>query len=369
MTDAEPSGENENYRGVGLSSRLTLDHEISKMRRIVDGLGNGADAIESIWCDSKAESTYDVEIKPGHWSDNLPELIGGAVFAAGGHNGVHISANGGHGCTLDPDWPGDREMIEEMLAQEVSRLNQSAYQPPTILQLKDIMVEHFTKENFIEVGIVTGWSQQILKHNRLLRSLSFGDDDLSGNVLEILAAMDARNDGTIGKVQAYVSTKFPGATKTMIQTGLFTSSKPVLGYTFVAPKKDIIGVMMPFGPSFQKTYDAIERACAKTPLRAKRADQVWNNSTVIHDILELINHSAIVICDLTGRNPNVFYELGIAHAWGKTVVPITQNAADVPFDLSQHRYLTYHNNDQGIATMEVELAKRLVGLLGHGSLF
>ena len=49
--------------------------------------------------------------------------------------------------------------------------------------------------------------------------------------------------------------------------------------------------------------------------------------------------SRIVICDFSERNPNVFYEVGIAHTLGKHVIPITQTPNDVPFDLQHPRYI------------------------------
>ncbi|WP_395541863.1 hypothetical protein [Neotabrizicola sp. sgz301269] len=237
-------------------------------------------------------------------------------------------------------------------------------EPPTILQLKDVIVRTFSKENFLEVGILTGWSNYIRTHDRLLRSLSWNDPDYAGNVLEMLGAMESKKDGSLEKVQAYVSTTFPEQAHIVTQTAAFSASKSVLGYQYITPRNDIIAVMMPFQPSFGPVYEAIKGACADTPLPAKRADEVWTHSTVISDILELINHAAVVVCDLTGRNENVFYELGIAHAWNKTVIPITQNAGDVPFDLRHHRYLQYLNNGEGLIAMRRELSKRLTGLLG-----
>ncbi len=183
-------------------------------------------------------------------------------------------------------------------------LHPPAYQPPTILVLKDIIVNNFTKENFFEVGVLTGWTQHIRSHNRLLRSLDWKDPDYAGNVLDLLTAMEARNDGSFAKLQAYVATTFSEQAQTVTQTAAFSASKSVLGYTYTTPRNDIISVMMPFKPNFTPVYQAIQRACAQTPLPAKRADEVWNNSTVISDILELINHSAVVICDLTDRNEN-----------------------------------------------------------------
>jgi hypothetical protein len=65
----------------------------------------------------------------------------------------------------------------------------------------------------------------------------------------------------------------------------------------------------------------------------------------------LIFRAAIVVCDFSGRNANVFYEAGIAHTLGKQVVPLSQSKDDVPFDLGHHRYLQYLNNGEGLMAL------------------
>ncbi|MCZ8036518.1 MAG: hypothetical protein O9288_17470, partial [Novosphingobium sp.] len=79
----------------------------------------------------------------------------------------------------------------------------------------------------------------------------------------------------------------------------------------------------------------------------------------------LIFRSFIVVCDFTRKNPNVFYEAGIAHTLGKHVIPITQSLDDIPFDLRHHRHLTYLGNGEGITKMRVELVKRFTTLDGQ----
>ncbi|MGC3940862.1 hypothetical protein ACOTTU_23930 [Roseobacter sp. EG26] len=238
-------------------------------------------------------------------------------------------------------------------------------EPPKLLQLKDLVVENFNQENFLEVGILSGWTDQIRNHNRLLRGLSWGDPDYPGNVLDTITRMDDAKDGSIDKLRSYVETKFASEAQAIAEAVAFSGAQRSLGYNFVRSRNDVIGVMMPFGASFGPEYGAIKGACETTPLPASRADEVWNSSVLINDILELINHSAVVICDLTGRNENVFYELGIAHAWGKPVIPITQNSEDVPFDLRHHRYLTYLNNKEGLGILQRELSAKLQSLLGE----
>jgi nucleoside 2-deoxyribosyltransferase len=89
-----------------------------------------------------------------------------------------------------------------------------------------------------------------------------------------------------------------------------------------------------------------------------RADEFWNEDAIIQDIVNLISESEVVVCDVTGRNPDVFYEAGIAHAIGKRVILITKNDIDVPFDLKHIRYVRYLPNEQGLQTMQGALRER-----------
>ena len=132
---------------------------------------------------------------------------------------------------------------------------------------------------------------------------------------------------------------------------------------FNVPKKPIknnlISVMMPFAMEFDNVLETIKVACSNVGMFCYRVDDLWNNSTIIQDIFELIYCSSIVIVDFSGRNPNVFYEAGIAHTLGKNVIPITQSIDDIPFDLRHHRVLKYLNNSEGLQELKKGLEKRL----------
>ena len=71
----------------------------------------------------------------------------------------------------------------------------------------------------------------------------------------------------------------------------------------------------------------------------------------------------MVVCDCSDRNPNVFYEIGIAHTLGKEVVLITQSKDDIPFDLRHIRYVQYLNNAEGRRALVTKLAKRIETLV------
>ncbi|KJS06051.1 MAG: hypothetical protein VR73_10755 [Gammaproteobacteria bacterium BRH_c0] len=132
---------------------------------------------------------------------------------------------------------------------------------------------------------------------------------------------------------------------------------------FNVPRKPqnekLVSVMMPFNASFAGTYEAVRRVAEYMHLDCLRADDIWDNSTFMQDIFDLIFCAKVIVVDFTGRNPNVMYETGIAHTLGKTVIPITQSLDDIPSDLGHHRALKYLPNEQGYKDLSNELYKRL----------
>jgi hypothetical protein len=125
----------------------------------------------------------------------------------------------------------------------------------------------------------------------------------------------------------------------------------------VNPK--LISMMMPFEASSTETYRTVKAAIEVAGYECRRADDFWLHPQIMHDIIELISTSHVIICDLSGKNPNVFYEAGIAHTLGKEVILITQHDGDVPFDLRPLRYIPYLNNGEGRKDLAVKIIDRL----------
>lgn len=120
-----------------------------------------------------------------------------------------------------------------------------------------------------------------------------------------------------------------------------------------------VAVMMPFSHEFNPVYEAIRGAVENAGMDCVRADEIWEKDKLLDDIIDLIYKSRVVLADLSGKNPNVFYETGIAHSVGKDTILIAQNIDDVPFDLRQLRTLTYLNNGEGLDTLSDKLTARL----------
>lgn len=130
--------------------------------------------------------------------------------------------------------------------------------------------------------------------------------------------------------------------------GALVTSKSVMvgdasnGRTYL----DTCFVMMPFGAWLDVYYkDLFVPAIRDAGLEPLRADELFSTGTVIEQIWEQINKAKILLADLTGKNPNVFYELGLAHADSKPVIFTTASLDDVPFDLRHLRVIVYDVRD------------------------
>lgn len=128
-------------------------------------------------------------------------------------------------------------------------------------------------------------------------------------------------------------------------------------------QRDQVSAMMPFDAGFNAVNETFERTARALGLQYHRADDIWIHDHIMQDIVELIDRSKVVIADCTGRNANVFYEIGIAHTLGRNVILVTQDNADIPFDLRALRHLRYLNNEQGLADLQRQLSARIRELI------
>ena len=125
-----------------------------------------------------------------------------------------------------------------------------------------------------------------------------------------------------------------------------------------------IFMVMPFRPELDEIYvDHTKPTVKKLDLSIKRGDDPFTKHGIVTEIWSLVNYCQLVIADCTGRNPNVFYEIGLAHAIDKPVLLLTQNSEDVPFDIRHLRYIKYANTSRGMKKFETDLTKAIQGIL------
>ena len=101
-------------------------------------------------------------------------------------------------------------------------------------------------------------------------------------------------------------------------------------------------IVMPFSQEWSAdVHRILAGACEAAGVRAVRGDDLFSPTDILEDTWQSINAADFVIADITGRNPNVLYELGIAHTLAKPVLILSKEAADIPIDLATRRVILY----------------------------
>ena len=119
---------------------------------------------------------------------------------------------------------------------------------------------------------------------------------------------------------------------------------------------------MPFREPFDKYYRTIFRpAIEAAGLFSLRVDEIFGPSSIGQDIWENISKAKVILAELSTRNPNVMYELGLSHGAGKPVVMISQSIDDIPFDLRHLRCILYDTTDPDWAS---ELKSDIINSIG-----
>jgi hypothetical protein len=126
-------------------------------------------------------------------------------------------------------------------------------------------------------------------------------------------------------------------------------------------------IVMPFGSEWSNdVHRTLAEACRAASVKPVRGDDLFTPTDILVDIWHSINDADFVIADITGRNANVLYELGIAHTLAKPVLIVSRTASDIPIDLGTRRVILYgqaggdSNNDLGIKVSKA--IKEIAGL-------
>ena len=105
--------------------------------------------------------------------------------------------------------------------------------------------------------------------------------------------------------------------------------------------------LMPFNKQYKSKYHTILKSCEKAGYVCHRSDEKFVQGDIVKYTMELILRSQLIIALLDGRNANVFYEIGIAHAIGKSVLLLSDvsRLKEVPFNIKGNRLLLYNTQD------------------------
>ena len=126
-------------------------------------------------------------------------------------------------------------------------------------------------------------------------------------------------------------------------------------------------VIMPFNDEIANDVYKLctKPVCKEFGLDVQRADEIFTPNPLLDDIVAAIEESAVIIADISGKNPNVFYELGMSHMLKRTqTIMIThEEYKSIPFDISHFRIIKYENTIPGKNVYENQLRKTLENIL------
>jgi len=122
-------------------------------------------------------------------------------------------------------------------------------------------------------------------------------------------------------------------------------------------------VIIPFSTDYNDIYQiGIKEVVQHLEFECVRADEIVHTKNVIClGLCQPLRSSRFVIAELTNRNPNVLYELGLSHAFEKDVILLTQDIESIPFDLRNQSIIIYHD----ISDLRQKLSKQLQGLINN----
>ncbi len=142
--------------------------------------------------------------------------------------------------------------------------------------------------------------------------------------------------------------------------GIVWERSAILGPPRESHDRPDIFVLMPITSELRPVYDNhIKKVATQLGMRVSRADDFFTTGSIMRDLWSAIHDARIVIADCTGRNPNVFYEIGLAHAIGRHTILISQFLDDIPFDLRHLRVIVYEYTPPGMKAFEKALIETI----------
>lgn len=128
-------------------------------------------------------------------------------------------------------------------------------------------------------------------------------------------------------------------------------------------KEIFVLVLMPFEESFKEVYaSGIRPACQLAGALCERVDEMIFTHNILTQIYQKISEADLIVAEMIGRNPNVFYEAGYAHALKKQVIFLTQMEEDIPFNLKHYQHIVYGKE---INKLKNELFRKVSWVIQH----
>jgi hypothetical protein len=126
---------------------------------------------------------------------------------------------------------------------------------------------------------------------------------------------------------------------------------PIFGrpHSLSADQQMDVFVLMPFKAKLEAVYSKhMKKMAEELGLRMRRADELFSARPFMEKVWDGICAAQLILADCTEKNPNVFYEIGMAHTVGKKVLLITRSDKDIPSDIKHFDYIHYNYDPEGV---------------------
>jgi hypothetical protein len=213
-----------------------------------------------------------------------------------------------------------------------------------MIDVNSLAIETFIQSIPTMLMIATGYF--IVKGLMIsyLKSKEYSKDNYRKDLELEIAKLNARMTMTQERFES-VNHLVIGGNKKVVKYG----ADDFLGKMGVSKDIDVksktVFVLTPFNEEYNKDYQWVEEAFSKHKYICTRGDDVKVQNNLLSHIIKEMLSSKFVVANISGRNPNVFYELGIAHALGKDVILISRSENDITFDLSSSQIIIYKERE------------------------
>jgi len=142
-------------------------------------------------------------------------------------------------------------------------------------------------------------------------------------------------------------------------------ARPLWAGRNLSVDKKLCLTLMPYSEKFSnRIWRRLRRIIKNTGLKPQRADDLYGRK-VMEDVWKGINKARVIVADLSKKNANVFYELGIVHTLGKDCILLAQSQDDIPADLKSLRCVFYEDNDDGYRKLAKEIPAYVKAILSE----
>jgi hypothetical protein len=179
--------------------------------------------------------------------------------------------------------------------------------------------------------------------------------------------LEQKKETRQAQLEAIALTHIDSELQRVLKSTNLVQINPIFGPASFSENEHLVFILMPFKDELTEVYNTIIKPAVESMgLVCHRADDYKTNKAIIQDIWKAICEAKIVIADLTNLNPNVMYELEIAHTVGKETIMITQRGDKefkFPFDISHIRRIEYENTASGGKKLESDLKETIKSIL------